>query len=584
MSKKRENRRGGPPAAVAAAEIAPHPHWHYFALGAILAGILVLWAYWPSMNGPFLFDDNFLPFAISNISTQPLSAFLHGQRPLLMATYWLSARLSPDGTWWFHFFNVIIHCVTTVFVFFIVRRLLAWADIAESRRGLLAGFAAALFLLHPAQTEAVSYVAGRSDALSAMLAYAAFTVFLYRREEGANWKTAILVLLLFGAALTAKEDTIALPALLLLTDLWWSKGSHWQGIWRNWKIYVPMALASAAGIAFFWNLITHATTAGFGFKEFTWYQYFFTEWRAIFVYLGMFLWPANLTLDWDFPISHTVMEHGAIIWLGILAALMVGAWMLRRRFPLASYGFFVFLILLAPTSSILPIKDPVAERRIYFAMLGLLLIVVDLCARLKVDRQALAAASLLLVLLAGFATHARAEVWSDEVSIWEDTARKSPEAWRPHFQLAFAYYKAQRYDLALPEFEKTAQLHPSDPDLLLDWGLTYDSLNQLQPALEKLRQSAALRPTAHVYSQIGEVYGKQENWPEALAALATATQLDANFPDTYVYLGKVHFKTNQLMAAFQDYQRALQLDPNNADARHDLQAVVNQMRAGSPNK
>jgi tetratricopeptide (TPR) repeat protein len=349
-----------------------------------------------------------------------------------------------------------------------------------------------------------------------------------------------------------------------------------------------MALASVAGIAFFWNLITHATTAGFGFKEFTWYQYFFTEWRAIFVYLGMFLWPANLTLDWDFPISHTVMEHGAIIWLAILVALMVGAWMLRRRFPLASYGFFVFLILLAPTSSILPIKDPVAERRMYFAMLGLLLMLVDVLARLKVDRQALAAASLVLVLLAGYATHARAEVWSDEISLWEDTARKSPEAWRPHFQLAFAYYKAQRYDLALQEYQKTAQLHPSDlrarADLLLDWGVTYDSLNQFQPALEKLQQSAALRPTAQVYSQIGEVYGKQENWPEALAALATAKQLDANFPDTYVYLGKVHFRTNQLMAAFQDYQRALQLDPNNADARHDLQAVLNQMRAGSPNK
>jgi tetratricopeptide (TPR) repeat protein len=217
-------------------------------------------------------------------------------------------------------------------------------------------------------------------------------------------------------------------------------------------------------------------------------------------------------------------------------------------------------------------------------MLGLLLILVDVLARLKVDRQALAAAGLVLVLLAGFATHARAEVWSDEISIWEDTARKSPEAWRPHFQLAFAYYKAQRYDLALQEFQKTAQLHPSDPDLLLDWGLTYDSLNQLPPALEKLRQSAALRPTAHVYSQIGMVYGKQENWSEALAALAKAKTLDANFPDTYVYLGVVHTRTNQLGEALQDFRRALELDPSNTRARQFLKAVVNQMRAGPPNK
>lgn len=584
-NKRREIRRGGVPSAVAAAVApAPRPDWHYFALGAFAAAIVVLWAYWPSMNGPFLFDDNFLPFSLSNISTQPLSAFLHGQRPLLMATYWLSARLSPAGTWWYHFLNLLIHCVTTVLVFFIVKRLMVWAAIGESRRGLLAGFAAAMFLLHPVQTEAVSYVAGRSDALSVMLAFAAFTVFLYRRESAASWKTAIAVLLLFGAALTAKEDTIALPALLLLTDFWWSPGARWEGIRRNWKIYLPMVAGAVLGVAVLWRLIMHSSTAGFGLKDFTWYQYFFTQWRAIFVYLGMFLWPANLTLDWDFPISHTVLEHGAIVWMAILAALVAGAWILRRRFPLAAYGFLVFLILLAPTSSILPIKDPIAERRLYFAMLGLLLIVVDVLARLKVDRQALAAGALALVLLAGFVTHARAEIWSDEVALWEDTARKSPGAWRPHFQLGFAYFKAERYSQALEEFEKTAELHPADPDLLLDWGLAYDGLNQLQPALEKLQESAAMHPTAHVYSQIGMIYGKLEKWPEALAALATAEKLNPAFPDTYVYRGVVHTRTNQLLDATQDFRRALELDPGNQRAQQFLKAVENQLRSNSANQ
>jgi Flp pilus assembly protein TadD len=581
-TKKREVRKGGgPPAVAVAVDEAPEsrPHWHYFALGAVLAAIAVLWAYAPSMAGPFLFDDNFLPFAVSNISSQPLTAFLHGQRPLLMATYWLSARLSSSDTWWYHFPNVLIHCITAVLVFFIVRRLLVWANLGESRRGLLAGFAAALFLLHPAQTEAVSYVAGRSDALSVMLAFAAFTVFLYRKEDAASWKTAVLVILLFGAAILTKEDTIALPALLLLTDFWWGAGSRWASIRRNWKIYLPLVVASLGGLAFFWNLITHASTAGFGLKEFTWYQYFFTQWRAIFVYLGVFLWPANLTLDWDFPISHTPFEHGAIVWLIILLALIVAAWTLRRRFPLATYGFFVFLILLAPTSSILPIRDPVAERRLYFAMIGLLLVVVEVLARVKVERQVLSVACAGILLAAAYATHARAAVWSDELAVWEDTAHKSPGAWRPHFQLGFAYYKAERYTDALPEFQRAAALHPSDADLLIDWGLTYDSLNQLQPALEKLQESAALKPTAHAYSQIGMIYGKLEQWPNALMALDKAQQLDPSFPDTYVYMGVVHTKTNQLMAAISDFKRALDIDPNNTRAQQFMRAVVNQIRA-----
>jgi tetratricopeptide (TPR) repeat protein len=534
------------------------------------------------MNGPFLFDDNYLPFAISNISAQPLSAFLHGQRPLLMATYWLSARLSPEGdTWWFHFLNVIIHCLTSALVFFIVRRLLEIANLGESRRGLLAGLAAALFLLHPVQSEAVAYVAGRSDGLSVLLAYAAFAVYLYRPAGAVNWGTVMLVFVLFGAALTAKEDTIALPALLLLTDLWWT---GWQGVRRNWRMYGPMVVGAAAGLAFFWNLITHASTAGFGLKDFTWYQYFFTQWRAVFVYLGMFFWPANLTLDWDFPISHTIFEHDAILGLLVLLGLMLTAWLLRRDFPLACYGFFAFLILLAPTSSILPIKDPVAERRMYFAILGLLLILVDVLARLKVDRKVLAAAGMAVLLIAATVTHARAEVWSDPVAIWEDTARKSPEAWRPHFNLGFAYFSAGAQDpqfcgKALPEFEKAAALHPQDPDvLLLDWGLAYDCLNQTQEALQKLEQSVALKPTAQAYSQIGMLYGKLEEWPNALDALDKAQKIDSSFVDTYIYLGVVHTKTNQLMAAMQDFQHALQLDPNNTRAQQFQKAVIQQMR------
>jgi tetratricopeptide (TPR) repeat protein len=595
-NRKREARKGGAaPPAVPAARPGFVPQGRYLVLAALAAAVVVLWAYGPSMNGPFLFDDNFLPFAVSSAGAQPLAAWLHGPRPLLMATYWMSARLAPapDDTWWYHFPNVAIHCMATGLVFFIVRRLLEWSHVAESRRGLLAGLAAALFLLHPAQSEAVAYVAGRSDGFSVMLALAAFAVFLYRRESAADWRTALAVLLLFGAALAAKEHTIALPALLLLTDYWWNPGFSLQGIRRNWKIYTSMAAACVGGVAYFWPLITHATTAGFGFKEFTWYQYFFTECRAIFVYIGLFLFPANLTLDWDFPISHTILEHRAIVGLAVLVTLAAAAWLLRRRFPLASYGFFVFLLLMAPTSSILPIQDPVAERRLYFGMLGLLLILVDVLARVKLEPKALTAGGLAVLLLAAVVTHARAEVWADPVTLWQDTVRKSPGKWRPHFQLGFAYYSAaqqdlasgypglsaQRCGLAVQEYQKTAALHPADADVLLDWGLAYDCLNQPEKAVYKLEESAVKHPTAHVFSQIGMVYGKLEKWPDALLALAAAEKLDPGFPETYLYRGKVYIKTNQWLNAYQEYRRALELDPGNADARHDMQVVVNQLRA-----
>jgi len=573
MKKARKRAPAAPPPV---ARTGP-PNWQMWAACAA-ALVAVVWAYAPAMNGPFLFDDAFLPFAVSDMAHQTLTAWLHSQRPLLMATYWMSARLSPEDTWWFHFTNVAIHAIASGLVFFIVRRLLQWAAVEKSKRDLLAGVAAALFLLHPVQTEAVAYLAGRSESLSVMLAFAAFTVFLYRRRTAATWGTAAAVFALFLAALGCKEQTIALPGLLLLTDYWWNDFSF-RGIRANWRIYAPLAAAGLAGVWFFRGLITNATTAGFGLKEFTWYQYFFTQCRALWVYIGLFLFPAHLSADWDFAISRTVLDKGAILGLVALVGVAAAAWHWRRRFPLASYGYFAFLVLMAPTSSILPIQDPVAERRLYFGILGLLLIVVDALARLHVERKALAVGAAALAVAAMVATHARAEAWSDAELLWKDTTAKSPNKWRPHSQLAYAYFAEQRYDLAVAEYQKAAALHPQDADLLLDWGLAYDGLNHTDDALEKLEKSAALKPTAHVFSQIGMIYCKQEQWGHALTALATAEKLDPDFPDTYVYRGKIYFRLGQYARAKREYERALALDPSIQDARNDLNLVYRQQQA-----
>ena len=564
--------------------VAPPPRsgmwpWVLAVVGAV---VVVFWAYSPALHGEFLFDDNALPFSLPDAAA-PLRYWIGHVRPVLMFTYWINSRLSGEDTFSYHIFNVILHCLTSLLIFPMVRRLLEWSGAPAPLRNLLAGFAALVFLLHPAQTESVAYLAGRSESLSALLAAAAFTVFLYRRQTAVSWATVAAIIALFGAALLSKEQAVVLPALLLLTDYWWNPGFSFKGIWRNWKLYLPMALGATVGVAFFWNLILGIGTggsAGFGIKEFTWYQYFFTQCRALFVYIGMFVLPVNLTADWNFPISTTILDRGAIFGLVALLALAVAAWRYRRRFPLASYGYFVFLLLMSPTSSILPIKDPIAERRLYFSMFGLLLILVDALGRLKVDRRTLAAACLTVALVAAGATRARAAVWAGPVSLWEDTVRKSPHQRRAHFQLAYAYDQQTRYGQALEEFQKTAELGPLTPDLLLDWGLVYDHLGQYDQALAKFQQAASMQPTAHIYTQIGMAYAQQSRWAEALQALATAEKLDSNFPDTYVYRGKIYLNANQVPAAIREYRRAVAIDSTLEDARHDLALAEARLRAG----
>jgi Flp pilus assembly protein TadD len=273
-----------------------------------------------------------------------------------------------------------------------------------------------------------------------------------------------------------------------------------------------------------------------------------------------------------------VLDKGAVVGLVALVGVAAAAWHWRRRFPLACYGYFVFLVLMAPTSSVLPIKDPIAERRLYFAILGLLLILVDALARLRVERKHLAAGAVVLVLAATAATHARAEVWSNAELLWKDTVAKSPDKWRPHSQLAYAYFEEQRYDLAVAEYRKAAALDPLDADLLVDFGLAYDGLNRTDDALEKLQKAAIIKPSAHVLSQIGMVNGKAGRWSEALVALAAAERLDPNFADTYVYRGIVYIKTGQSLNAVQEFQHALKIEPGNAQATKYLAIAIGQLR------
>jgi tetratricopeptide (TPR) repeat protein len=544
---------------------------------AVAAAMLALYfAYSPVMHTQFLFDDTNQQFALPSAG-EPLSAWIGPVRPVLMFSYWTNVQISREDTFSYHLFNLVIHGLAAVFVFFVIRKLMEWAGTDSRPRNWLAAFGALVFLLHPLQTESVAYIAGRSESLSGMFAAGAIAAFLYRRSAAISWVEVAAVLMMFGAAVLSKEQAVVVPAVLLLTDFWWNPGFSLKGILRNWKLYGLMAVGAAAGVALFWNLIRGqgtGGTAGFSIKEFTWYQYLFTQFRSLWVYIGNFILPVNLNLDWDFPISRTIVDHGAVLGLIGLAALAGAAWYFRHRFRLAAYGFFLFLVLLLPTSSILPIKDPLADRRMYLPMIGLILIAIDFLGRLKVNRTSLMTTCGVVVLAAAGVTYARAAVWSDPVSIWEDTVRKSPGKSRAHFQLAQAYSEQGRFDRAVTEFEKAAEGQPPEFTLLLDWGLAYDGLHQPEKALAKFREAAASglsgHDRAHASTQVGKIYADQKRWKEAMDAFNAAQAFDPGFAPTYAYKGFVHLANNDPAGAVPECQHALAVDKNFQPARDCL--------------
>ena len=565
-------------ASIVAVAPAPQPRRWPYLTGLLVAFFAVLEVYWPALNSPFLLDDTYLPYMNPGFASAPLYAWIRGLRPLLMMSYWLNfqladpARAGMQETFGYHFVNLLLHFFNGCLVALAARKVTGWAGVEKWKSDLLAIFAGGLFLLHPLQTESVSYVASRSETLSVFFVLATFVVFLYRKSETVSLGATVAVLALFGLAVLSKEHTAVLPVMLLVTDYYWNPGFSLAGIRRNWRLYIPILVLGALGVAFVAKVLSTATTAGFGVKEFTWYQYFFTECRAVWAYSWMFLLPVGQNLDVDYPISRSIVDHGAIIAMIGLAAVTVAAWFYRSRFPLASYGWFVFLILIAPTSSFVPIKDPFAERRLYLPFIGLLFITLEFLRRWKISRNALMAVLALVLVVEGAATYQRNIVWVTPINMWSDTVSKSPHKLRPRFQLAMAYFQAGHYPEALENFEKAAQLEPPNFDLLLDWALAYDGVGKPAEAISKLREAAALEKNAHVYSQIGMEYGKMGQYPQALDALATAIQIDPTFMGgmPYVYRGDVFAAQGNKLQAAEEYRHAVGIDPANGVAREKL--------------
>ncbi len=578
MKNRRTRKPKASGAAVVAADPAANP-WLWISAASLATALFAAFAvYWPAIHGPFLFDDIRLPYALPNAAYLPLKAWLNQTRPLLMFTFWLNYQQSAQDTFGYHAVNVLLHFCNAIFVFFIARRVLSWAGGEEWRNRTLSLFAAGIFLLHPMQTEAVSYIASRSETLSVFFVLAALAVYFSRKTAAISIPRILALLALFAGAALSKEHTVVLPALFILTDYYWNFEFSQSVIWRNWKLYLPIAAGAAFALAGLWRILRGNPSAGFQMRHLTWYQYFFTECRVIWDYIRLFVVPVGQNLDPDIDISRSVTAHGALFGLAGLLAVSILAWIYRRRSPIASYGWFTFLILLAPTSSVVPISDPMAERRLYLPFIGLVLVAVGFLRRWKASPRMIVAALALVLVAEGALTYQRNTLWGNAIDLWKDSVAKSPRKLRPRFHLAYAYMQAGSCSQAVDEFQQASELElPADDplfdwrhEMLRDWGLAYDCAGKPRQAVAKLQQAVAQHADGQLYTQIGLEYTKMGQYPEALEALATAQRLDPGFPLTYYNLGNIHSIQGDQAQAVADYQRVLALDPQNGPARAAL--------------
>jgi protein O-mannosyl-transferase len=572
---------GRAPAGPALTKPAPPletPIWLNYVLGFVAVFVCAFIVYSPSLEGQFVFDDLNMPFVDPNARSWPLRVWF-GVRPLLMTTFWANLHLSGGkSTLAYHAVNVAFHATAAILLFFILRRVLDWTKTGSTRtpqRDIFAAFGAAIFLLHPIQTEAVSYIAQRGEDMGACLYFGAYCLFIYRRPGPVSWLRAFSIFGLFGAAVITKEHTVTLPALLLLTDYFFNPGFTFEGIKRNWRLYAPMVvgLFMAVGLAVYY-LKGDKASVGFQLPEFNGVQYLFTQFRVFFAYFALFVYPLWQTIDYDFPVTKNLLDPGSLIALAALLALLYAAFRSRRRFPLASFGFLTFGALLLPTSSLLPIRDVIADRRLYLPMIGLIFIAIEFLRRWNPGRTTLIATFSGVSLLMAAGSYERNEKWKNAVLLWADAVEKNPDKARVQFGLAATQFMAKQCHESIPHYEKAIELTKKpDYQLQMNLGLAEQCDNHPQEAVAALRQSISIQPSAQAWSSLGLVEANQGHLDPALEALKHAEALRPNYVMTFIYRGGILQAAGRIPEATAQFQHALNLEPGNEVAKGALAQI-----------
>jgi tetratricopeptide (TPR) repeat protein len=276
------------------------------------------------------------------------------------------------------------------------------------------------------------------------------------------------------------------------------------------------------------------------------------------------------------------MDHFS--WLALLGliGLLAAAHVFRTRYPLASYGIVVFLILLLPTSSIVPIKDTLVERRMYLPLIGLICVVLEALSRVKVSKPALAAGLAGVLVVLGALTYQRNQVWSSSVALWKDAVEGAPGKYRPRFQLAFAYYLENRCGEALREYEQARRIGPVEGRLLANMSLAAECTGDKPRAFALMEEAAKVQASAEVYAALAMLYGKHAEREKAFQALTLAESLNPRLDSVYQYRGNLYFDLGQLDRAAEQYRRALELRPDNEAARVRLGETEQLLRQKRP--
>jgi protein O-mannosyl-transferase len=383
-----------------------------------------------------------------------------GVRPLLKLSYTLN-WVSGLGLFGYHLFNTVVHAVNALLVYFLSRKFMDSCPGLHEKQGVFgpAFFAALLFAIHPVQTESITYISGRSSSLMAMFYLCSLLTYIYG-VEARKWQWHRLVSpLCFIAAVATKEVAVTLPAALLLWEITAGR-RNWKAVIRDQAVHWVVLLFLMVAI------LTHQRYLEllmFSSQIRNAHDNLLTQVNGITYLLSRLILVNRLNIDPDLP-AISRLDATVLMELALFACLTVLAIWKRRQRPWLMFGILWFFLTLIPSNSIIARLDIVNERHLYLANFGVFLILSIEGARLMeyfaTYRRAWMGVVCALALVLAISTVIRNGDYRNEITLWENTVRNSPQKARGFNNLGCAYELGDLPGKAALAYEQALRLDP----------------------------------------------------------------------------------------------------------------------------
>lgn len=565
----------------------------------LLLALLATLIYSNTFSIPFYFDD--YRNIVDNPRVKDLSNFLDfssGTRDIGFLSFALNYYFGGLKVFGYHLINLITHIANGFLVYSLVLLLFravhgspSTADSDPQRVSVpwIALATALLFISHPIQTQAVTYIVQRFASLVTLFYLSTMVFYLKWRLSPAEGKTRyvwyVAALLMTVLAMKTKENSFTVPLMILLVEFVFFRPFNK----KRWLVLTPFLLTLAIIPLSNVNALGEAEGFARDTTKITRLDYLVTQFRVIVTYLRVLVLPINQNLDYDYPVFHSLFAPPVFVSFLFLSFLFgVAVYLLRHtREPssfhsqrkLIAFGILWFFLALSVESSIIPIKDVIFEHRMYLPAIGIFLATATgILNRSNYEKSfriptGKVAALGCIVLVFSVAAYHRNRVWQDPQTLWNDVVKKSPKKGRGYNNLGKVYQEKGQSELAVENFLMALKLLPDFVEVYDNLGIVYARQARWEDAIRMLQKAVNFKSDEynHIsYVKLGDIYNRLGRTKEAVESYERAIDLQPTDVDTRFALGNLYLANRQTQEAINQFQQVIGLIPKKAEAHMSL--------------